>query len=371
MTGFSDRWLVIIIAGLVTYLTTLAACRLAMYADILPDNPNGRSSHSQVTSRAGGVGIFGGWFAGVFILASFSGGTASSFIAVKFAGIAFLAFLIGLADDKWALSPLFKFSGQAAVATLFTWLIGPLMLAPAPFLGEAPLGMWGVIVTVIWIVGFMNAFNFMDGANGIAAGSALTGLIAFSVIALFSGAAATAVLAILLAIACFGFLPANLARGRLFMGDSGSQAISFLIAGFGVYAANASDGRVSALIVPVIFLPFIFDVCWTLAHRVVRGQNILAGHREHNYQLLLRLGFTHAKVAIIYMSLTAFSAGAAILMLALSPEAQWLAPVLISAVFIVAAAHIYSSAAKAGILSEKPGATENAAPVQDIQRAAE
>jgi len=368
MVSFTDSPLVITVAAIVVYLTTLTASGLAMYAKFLPDNPNGRSSHTRVISRAGGVGIFGGWFAGIFILAAFSGSSESIFVAVKLAGISALAFLIGLADDKWALSPVVKLSGQTVAAGLFVWLLGPLQSAPLPFIGEAALGFWGPALTIIWIVGFMNAFNFMDGVNGIAAGSALTGLIAFSVIALFTGAPIAAVTAILLAIACFGFLPANLGKGRLFMGDSGSQALSFLIAAFGIYAANATGGRASALIMPVIFLPFIFDVSWTLAHRLIRGQNILSGHREHLYQLLLRQGYSHAKVAVLYMSLTALCAGAAFLMLALAPRAQWIAPAALCALFLAGAAVVYISALKANLLAVSEDAPAERA---SIRQAAE
>jgi UDP-N-acetylmuramyl pentapeptide phosphotransferase/UDP-N-acetylglucosamine-1-phosphate transferase len=371
MASFTDSPLVISIAALVVYLTTLAASRIAMYAKFLPDNPNGRSSHVRVTSRAGGIGIFGGWFAGIFILAAFSGSSEATFVAIKLAGISVLAFCIGLADDKWALSPLVKFCGQVVAAGLFAWLLGPLQVAPIPFIGEVSLGLWGTGLTIIWIVGFMNAFNFMDGVNGIAAGSALTGLVAFSVIALLTGAPVAAVLAILLAIACFAFLPANLGKGRLFMGDSGSQALSFLIAALGIYAANATAGHASVMLMPVIFLPFIFDVGWTLTHRLIRGQNILAGHREHLYQLLLRQGFSHTKIAVLYMSLTAFSTTAAIFMLALSPGAQWLAVALLCALFLMGAAYIHISALRAGLLTTGKHSPVAASQASVVRQAAE
>lgn len=351
MPGVFEGPLTLGVAGLVTCLTTLAASRLAMYAKFLPDRPNHRSSHDRVISRGGGIAIFAGWFAGVFIVAVFADIMPSPFVSVFFAGLAALVFCVGLADDRWSMTPLFKFSGQLAAAGLFCWLLGPLLFAPIPFLGEVSLGAWGVILTLLWIVGFMNAFNFMDGVNGIAGGSALAGLIAFSVIAIFAGAPGAAILSILLALACFGFLPSNLGKGRLFMGDSGSLMIAFLIAGLGIYAANVTNGRASVMIMPVIFLPFLFDVAWTLTHRIIRKQNILAGHREHLYQLLLRQGLSHAKVASLYMALTTFSAGAAILMLALAPSEQWIAPAALMVLFALGASYIHAGAVKDGLLT--------------------
>lgn len=350
-----DGPLIIVVAALVVLLTALALSRLSMHAKILPDNPNPRSSHDRVTSRAGGVGIFLAWCVGMLIYGGFSGAPDAALTLAKFAGISLLAFLVGLADDKWVLSPIWKFAGQFAAAGLFIWAFAPLEAAPLPFVGDTALApAAGAALTILWIVGFMNAFNFMDGVNGIAAGSAAIGLVAFCVVAAFAGALAPGLIALLMAVACFGFLPANLKHGRLFMGDSGSQAISFVIAALGVLAANETGGKVSPLIAPLIFLPFIFDVAWTLAHRLLRRQSILRAHREHLYQLILRQDHSHAKIAMIYMTLTALSAAAAIFMLTLAPSEQWLAPAAMAALFAVGATHVFSSAQKAGLLAPAP-----------------
>jgi len=352
MSAAIDAPLNIAVAAIITFLTALAISRFTMRAKILPDNPNPRSSHDQVTSRAGGVGIFVAWVVGMIIFGGFSSAPALALLFAKFTGLTLIAFLVGLADDRWALSPLLKFLGQTIAALLFVWAFGPLQTIPVPLVGTVELGVaTGTTVTVLWIVAFMNFFNFMDGVNGIAAGTAAIGLIAFSLIGAFAGALDAAVMAILLSIACFGFLPANLRKGRLFMGDSGSMAISFVIAGLGVYAANGSASQISPLVTPVIFLPFLFDVAWTLAHRLVRKQNILSAHREHLYQLLVQQGYSHAKVATLYIALTAVSAAAAILMLTMAPEAQWLVPAGLAIILVYPALRIFSSAAKAGMLA--------------------
>ncbi|MEO1243993.1 MAG: hypothetical protein AAFX54_18945 [Pseudomonadota bacterium] len=367
-----DDPLILIVAGWVTLVITLAAGRLLSRSAVLPDKPNHRSSHERVTSRAGGFAICGGWFAGVVILAAFSGAPAIAQVALAFGGLALLAFAVGYADDAWSMSSYWKFAGQLAVAALFAAAFAPLALAPAPFVGEVALGAAGVVLTVIWIVGFMNAFNFMDGANGVAAGAACVGMCVFAVISAFLGAPVVAGAAILLALACFGFLPVNLARGKLFMGDNGSQSISFIVAGLGVFAANETDGRVSALVMPVIFLPFIFDVSWTLGHRMLRKKSIVTAHREHLYQLMLRFGVSHLRVAMIYMGLTAFSSAAAIIMLALAPQWQWTVPAVLCAAFAVIAMRIHNAAMAQGFLDDKKGAPAIDAPALDpLTRAAE
>jgi UDP-GlcNAc:undecaprenyl-phosphate GlcNAc-1-phosphate transferase len=207
----------------------------------------------------------------------------------------------------------------------------------------------------LWIVAFMNAFNFMDGANGLAAGAAAVGLAWFAVMAGFAGAPTLAVAALLLALACSGFLPDNLVRGRLFMGDNGSMLIGFFIAAFAVLGANWTGGRLSVLAAPVIFLPFIFDVALTLVSRMIRGQNIFAAHREHLYQLQMRMGASHARIAVIYMGLISLCAAAAIIMLTLPAALQWLAPLLLILLFAMAAFAVYRKAVPAGLLaSAKP-----------------
>ena len=342
-------------AAIVALAVAFAGGRLAMGAKMLPDRPNHRSSHTHVTSRAGGLAIFAAWFVAMAVIGAFSGAPAVATFTAKLCGLAGLALIVGYADDRWALTPAFKFAGQFAVASLYVWVFGPIEMAPLPVVGMVALDpVTGYALTVFWIAGFMNAFNFMDGVNGIAAGCAAIGLAAFAIVAGFSGAPLAAVAALLLGAACFGFLPANMARGRLFMGDSGSQSVSFLIAALAVYAANASDGRVSALIVPVIFLPFILDVAWTLAHRTMRRQNILKAHREHLYQLRNRLGASHERVAVAYMTMTAFAAAGGILMLTLEPSRQALVPGLLGAIFVIYAALTHKDALRDGLFAPPP-----------------
>lgn len=358
MDYFLNGPFVIAAAGLIALFVALAGARLAMASAFLPDRPNHRSSHERVTSRAGGLAIFAAWGAGMFVVAAFSGSSAAAIEAFKLAGLGALAFLVGFFDDRWRMSPLFKLAGQLCVAALFTWICGPLTTAPLPFVGEAQLGLAGVAVTIFWIVAFMNAFNFMDGLNGLAGGSAAIGLAAYAVVAGFTGAGVAAVAALLLAVACFGFLPANLARGKLFMGDSGSQAVSFLIAALAVYGANESAGRASALVMPVIFLPFIFDVTWTVLHRLIRGRNVLKAHREHLYQLRHRLGASHGRVAVAYMTMTAFASAAAIMMLGLAPVDQALVPAVLGVLLLWSAASTHLAAAKAGLFAETQAPAE-------------
>ncbi len=356
------------VAAAMTVAVVYCVSMLAARARAFLDEPNERSSHDHATPRIGGAAITGGWAAGLFIMAAFAGDAGAAKTLSLIGGLGVAAFFVGLADDKLNLSPVWKFVGQILVAALFIVLFGPLQSAPLPSLGEVSLGpVWGSVLTVFWIVGFMNAFNFMDGANGLAAGAAAVGLAWFAVFSGLSGAPALAVAALLLSCAAAGFLPENLIRGKIFMGDNGSQMLGFLIAAFAVLGADWTGARLSALVMPVIFLPFIFDVAWTLASRTLRGQNVLVAHREHLYQLMMRGGVSHAGVAVIYMGLVSVCAATAALMLALPPSLQWLGPLALCLAFVTGASRLTARAYKNGLLRTRSGGAGDDA----IQAAAE
>jgi len=341
-------------AGAAALAAVQVLARRAIAANWLPDHPNHRSSHERVTPRSGGVAIFVAWLAGLAVVAGLGTVEGVAGQAAMLAPLVGLVFLFGLVDDILALRAAWKFIGQMLAALVYVWVFGPLETAPLPFLGDAPLGLAGAPITVFWIVAFMNAFNFMDGVNGIAAACAAFALFGIAVASAFFSAGLWTAAAGVGAVALVGFLPFNFSKDKLFMGDNGSQTIGFLIAAAGVGAANASDGALSALFAPVAMAAFIVDVAFTLVHRTIRKQNILLAHREHVYQLLLRLGLSHVAVTAIYLGLTAFSTAAAIAMLRLSPEHQWIAPVFLIAAFSIPAGLIFAKAERAGLLSGEP-----------------
>lgn len=346
-----DLSLTLFVAATLTFVASYAGSMLAMRSQALLDDPNHRSSHEHAVSRAGGVAMLIATVAGLFVIAVFTIGDGAQGPALKFLVLGALAGGVGLADDHLNLSAPIKFGGQLLVAGLFVLWVGPLAKAALPFAGVVDLGIAGVVITIFWIVAFLNVFNFMDGVNGIAGGAAVIGLALFALIAGQAGAGAASAIAIITAAAAAGFLPANVLRRRLFMGDCGSHFLAFMIAGLAVFAANASDGRVNPLLLPTIFLPFIVDVAFTLTHRVVRKQNILTAHREHIYQLILRRGASHATVASLYAGAIALCAAGAILMLTIPPPWMWAAPALIATALTIVGVRIYVKAKENGMIA--------------------
>ncbi|MFN0024092.1 MAG: glycosyltransferase family 4 protein [Parvularculaceae bacterium] len=358
--------LLLAVAAIAAAAITHGAGRYFARKGWLADRPGARSSHQTPTPRTGGAAIMLGFSIAALAFSIVTPGLA------KLTGVIACAFALGVLDDARPLPAMIKLAGQIAVAMLFVVLFGAVESVPAPVLGELALGFAAPVFTVFWIVAFMNAFNFMDGANGIAATAAVFALCALGVAAAGTGAATVAAASILLAGAVFGFLPLNFPAARLFMGDGGSQSVGFAIAALAALAASAAPdvATTSALFVPIVFMPFLFDVAFTLAHRVARRRAIAEAHNEHLYQLLMRLGASHVSVTALYLTLIAISTIAAIFANALPVGLAFMVPALLFAFFIIPALTIFRRASAAGLLA-RPSATLKETPPMPMAKAAE
>lgn len=348
----------VILAAALTFLAGGFLGRKIWLADV----PGARSAHNAPTPRTGGAAIMIGFAVAAFVMAM----TAPEILT--FLAVAAGAFALGLADDARPLPAAVKLLGQIAVAAAFVLVFGPVESVPAPILGDVALGLAAPVLTVFWIVAFMNAFNFMDGANGVAASAAIFALSALAVAAAGAGAAPWGAVSVMAAAAVFGFLPHNFPHARLFMGDCGSQAAGFIIAALACLAASG-PAPVSALFMPTVFMPFLFDVAFTLAHRAVRRRNIAEAHNEHLYQLLIRFGAAHARVATLYLALIALSTVAAIFAQGLPAGLAFLAPAGLFLLFLAPALFIFRKASAAGLLAAPARTPRPQAP--PLARAAE
>ncbi len=357
--------LIIVVAGLATFVAAYVSALIAVRARVLLDRPNSRSSHDRATPRSGGVAIYAAWAAGMAIVAALLRDPDALQMTVKLVLIAGFVLFLGLADDVFAPKAFVKLAGQVAAAAAFVAIFGALERAPVPFVGEVALGAYAAPLTVFCIVGFMNAFNFMDGVNGIAASCGAFVLAGLAVASAYAGSTYWAVAALLCATALVAFLPVNFPKGRLFMGDNGSQTVGFLLAAIAVAAAKEPGAATSALFAPVAILAFLFDVAFTLGHRIARRQNIAAAHREHLYQILLRLGLTHTRVTAVYLALTALSTTGAVLMLRLAPREQWYAPAALVLLMAAPAAMLYARARRLGVIGGKKPAEAAATPATE------
>jgi UDP-GlcNAc:undecaprenyl-phosphate GlcNAc-1-phosphate transferase len=266
------------------------------------DRPNERSSHSVPTPRSGGIAIVATFFIGLASVKALSGDPAldQSFFWI-FAGAAGLIALVSIFDDLTGMGFRAKLMTQAfasIVVMAFGVVIDHVSL---PGLGQIQLGVWGYPLTFLWIVGLTNAFNFMDGIDGIAAGAALVASVAFALVTLNQGSTFIYLVSLIVAGSVAGFLFWNWQPAKIFMGDSGSQFLGFVLAVMAVMAGQFDASHTSYLVMPLLFMHFIWDTAFTFFRRLKNGEHVTQAHRTHIYQLMTQLGFQHSHVTAVYL----------------------------------------------------------------------
>ena len=289
----------------VAFLVALALVpllvRFAIGRDLL-DVPNARSSHEIPTPRLGGLAVI----AGVWAAASLAGG---SFL---FLATATLAGVVGLLDDFVDLKFWMKATGQATAAFVL------LFLAPPPIC-EAAGPFWPITLLfgVVWIVAVVNAYNFMDGIDGIAGGTAILNTLFLAALVGVSAGLGAGLAA--LAAAVGGFMLWNVSPARIFLGDSGSHFVGFFLGAVALYtepvgrAGYAFGPYLAFAVAATVFAPFLFDTAFTLVRRAKARKNVFAAHREHIYQRITPDPAKHRQVSNVYFAFSAVAGLAALL----------------------------------------------------------
>jgi UDP-N-acetylmuramyl pentapeptide phosphotransferase/UDP-N-acetylglucosamine-1-phosphate transferase len=256
------------------------------------------------TPRGGGIVVVGAVLSGLAALAITGTGGPPSAVAA-FAAISIAVAAVGWRDDLRSLAPMVRFAVHvlAAAAAIAVW--GTFDRLHLPGVGLLILPTWvAVALTGLWIVGLINAYNFMDGIDGLASAQAVVAGIVW-VIASTAHAPLVMTIGALVAGASVGFLWHNRPPARVFLGDAGSGFLGFTFAVLPLIAyQGGSDARL--LIAGVLPLwPFVFDTSFTFIRRLVHGENVIRAHRSHLYQRLVLSGWTHGRVAALYTGLAA------------------------------------------------------------------
>jgi UDP-N-acetylmuramyl pentapeptide phosphotransferase/UDP-N-acetylglucosamine-1-phosphate transferase len=288
----------------VAFFVSLVVCRAMIWMGPVDEPTEARKQHRAPTPTSGGIGIGAGYGAGLAVLMLFSivwrhqvNPQAVALLGVS-ALLAYPLLLVGFIDDARYLRARFKFLVYAVIAVAAAWLIGAV--------GEIRVGdqtlvlpfIAGLAGTALWVFTLVNAVNFMDGSNGIAMGSVAVGLASTSIIALAAGAIGAGAGTLCGAAALVGFLIWNFPSGRLFAGDSGALFAGAIAAFACLILIERAD--MSVFVAPILFFPLLADVLLTLLHRARRGKKLLDGHAEHIYQIAIRAGWSHARIAIAY-----------------------------------------------------------------------
>jgi UDP-GlcNAc:undecaprenyl-phosphate GlcNAc-1-phosphate transferase len=219
-----------------------------------------------------------------------------------------IVFLLGVYDDIRSVGPYFKFTVQALAATML--FLGGLRIVNIPVLfGERQLPWFlGLPVTIVWVLAITNAFNLIDGLDGLAAGSALFSTLVAFVVALLNGSPLVTLMAIGLAGAILGFLRYNFNPATIFLGDSGSLFIGFLLSALALAGAQKSPTIVAVAIPVVSFGLPILETSLSILRRLISGRPVFTADREHIHHKLLQHGFTHRQVVIVLYGVSAIFA---------------------------------------------------------------
>ena len=280
-------------ATVVAAILTASARRYSLWRELL-DHPGRRRSHALATPRGGGIGPVATILVGGALLALIYPAHASVLGACLCGLMAVAA--IGWLDDHRPLPAWLRLLVQILAA-----VVAALALLGVP---DSRMQTLWLVIAVGWIVGLTNAWNFMDGIDGLA--TTQTVLVTLCV---FAGALLHGWLepiwsgfAVIAAGASLGFLPFNFPRARIFLGDVGSGAFGFIVACL-LLRAIVSGGMAW----PLVLLPvsaFLIDAGLTLAMRMVQGRPWWRPHREHLYQWLVRSGISHANTTLAYAAWT-------------------------------------------------------------------
>ena len=299
----------LLITFTLAFVTSLAitplVIRLAFKLNMV-DRPGERRVHQKITPRLGGLGIFISFFVGL--------GFALTQIELPF-GIMVGALIIvvtGLLDDRFGIRPAQKLLGQS-IAAIVVLVDGPIInTLTVPFSDQAITVSPYVAIPIafVWILGITNAVNLIDGLDGLAGGVSLIASLSIFTMAIMTGNLAVAFMVIALAGGLFGFLFYNFHPAKIFMGDSGSLLLGFLLAVFSVISFK--QVTFVTLVIPIIILAVpIVDTMIAIIRRKLNHQRIMEADKNHLHHKLLAMGFSHRKtVLFIYAIATVFGLAA-------------------------------------------------------------
>ncbi len=285
-------------ATIVSFLATFGVRRWALALELI-DAPDERRWHEVPTPRAGGVAIFAGMLVGLVIALRLLGLPWSREVIVYLAGATAIA-VVGLLDDIYTLSKRSRLAVQAGVALLCIGGGITLRFLDLPYFGRVELGLLGPVLTWLWIVGFVNLYNFMDGIDGMATMEAI--VVGALLVPIAIDAGNPLILAFALAVmgAAGGFMPHNFPSARIFMGDVGSTFLGFTFGFMVILGTQEQPGRIPFVLSAILLAAPLLDAAVTVVRRALRGEHWLLPHRDFYFQRLVKHGFTPRSVTLAY-----------------------------------------------------------------------
>lgn len=345
--------LAFIIAAGVALLVTPGVICLAGKTGAM-DAPDARKVHKKPIPRIGGIGIYVAFMVAILSVLAFT--EVSPEVLYEIIGLLVggsIIFIVGLLDDYVNLPAKVKLLGQIIAACVLVFAFDVRIdFITDPFGDYIYLEFLAIPATIFWLVGLTNTVNLIDGLDGLAAGVSTIASITIFLVALQQGIILVAVLTAALAGAAFGFLYYNFNPAKIFMGDSGSQFLGFMLAGISVIGAVKSAATI-ALIVPILALGLpILDTTFAIVRRYRGGVPIFKPDKGHLHHRLLDLGFSQRQAVLLMYVISALLGLSAVALTEVSSQ------IAIAIVCVVVAVVLFG-AKKLGIFHMKDSAHQH------------
>ena len=293
-----------VIAFVFSFALTPVVKRFAFKIKAIDIPKDGRRMHKRPIPRLGGLAIIFGFMVSVLCFGEMTKGHTSMLIG------AMIIATMGIVDDVKALDAKPKFLIQI-IAALIVVLWGevrievftnPIVWSGVPYM---VLPYWfSVILSVLWIVFITNAVNFIDGLDGLAAGVSAIMTVSLVFIAARMGEYSEAIIGTALMGACFGFLPYNFNPAKIFMGDTGSTFLGFILATLSIQGVFKSYAVISfAVPLLIVGLP-LFDAVFAMIRRMLKGQSPMQADRGHLHHRLIDMGFSQKQTVFILYAIS-------------------------------------------------------------------
>ena len=314
--SFTTALLLIIPSFFLSFLLTVVAKFLAPHLGFIDSPTCERKKHSHPMPVLGGAAMMMAFCIGVLcscLISPFIQETlfANGAFVLTVLGVAGLFCVLGTVDDRYGMRPLVKLFGQLLCSVPF--VVYQTQISEIQFIDLIFSTQWlGAIFGICWIILCVNAFNLIDGVDGLAGTLATVTIIAVSVLAFGQLNMPVALLSIIAAGSVLGFLVHNIPPAKIFMGDGGSMMLGFLVAVLSMTAATTAEGTFYATVpIALLGVPLI-DTGLAFLRRMLRGKSWRTADREHVHHRLLDRGFTHGEVVVALGSVNLLFAAAAL-----------------------------------------------------------
>ncbi len=308
-----DILMVSIISLAISWFLTPLVRRVSLYFNIVAA-PNHRTVHNGLTPKLGGLSIFLAFAVGL-VLFGYRTGELAFIRPFVFGGA--IVVLVGLLDDVFVLGCYRKLLGQILAASVAVYFGISLQTVNLPWIGQIEPGFAGPLLCVFWIVAMSNALNLLDGLDCLASGFSVLTAAFIAIAAVLLGNYQMAATMCLLAAATLGFLRFNLPPAKIFMGDTGSLLLGFVLATVSLEAFASPANGTNVLVPGVLFSVPLADTALAILRRLVKRQHPFLADKKHIHHLLLERGFDN-KMALAIILLVTTLAGCVSLFLVTS-----------------------------------------------------